>query len=82
LSILSSLQNIFEEVFDDPNLRITPETASHEIPEWDSVAQVKLVLSVEETFGIRLSSDEVTTIHSVGDFIRAIQRYKGENARS
>jgi acyl carrier protein len=77
MSTILQLSAIFQEVFDDPTLYLSKETCSDDLPEWDSVAQVKLVLAIEEAFSIRLTSDELTSIHTVGDFIAAIARQKG-----
>jgi acyl carrier protein len=77
MSALLQLTSVFQEVFDDAELTITPATNSHDIADWDSVAQVKLVLAVEEVFAVRFTSDEISNIHSVGDFISAVARQKG-----
>jgi acyl carrier protein len=77
MSILFQLNSIFQEVFDDPGLVVRPETCPNDIPDWDSVAQVKLVLAIEEAFAIQFTSDEVSSVSSVGDFIAALNKRKG-----
>jgi len=77
MSTLDQLNSVFQEVFDDPQLTVGPDTDSNDIPDWDSVAQVKLVLAIEEVFAIRLTGDEVSSIHTVADFMAAIKRQKG-----
>jgi acyl carrier protein len=69
------LQEVFRQVFDD-DAPITPETNRQSVAGWDSVAQVKLILALEEEFGIRFTEDEVSSIESVGDFLRAIEAAK------
>ena len=73
---LFAIQNIFREVFDDDSLVVTPETGGKDIDGWDSVAQVKLVLAIEEQFGFQFSEDEVSSIRSVGGFVEAVERRK------
>lgn len=80
MSAITQLNSIFQEVFDDPGLTLRPETGPSEIADWDSVAQVKLVLAVEEAFGIRFTTDEVTDLHCVGDFVTAVNKRKGTPA--
>jgi acyl carrier protein len=70
------LQNIFQEVFDDDDLEITDETFAKSLANWDSFAQVKLVVGLEEEFDIKFTTEEVATLSSVGDLKRAI-RAKG-----
>ena len=69
------LRNIFREVFDDDELVISDSTSKDNVMEWDSVAQVKLVLAVEDLLNIRFSLVEVTFISSVGDFKESINKY-------
>jgi acyl carrier protein len=71
------LQNIFREIFDDPQLTITPATSPRDIPIWDSVAQVQLILAVEEHFDVRFTTDEVASLKCVGDYVASIQRHSG-----
>jgi acyl carrier protein len=80
MSPLSQLNSIFQEVFDDPGLALKPETGPEEIPDWDSVAQVKLVLAVEDAFGMRFTTEEVASLHCVGDFIHALNKRQGNGA--
>jgi acyl carrier protein len=80
MSTLLQLSSIFQEVFDDPTLSVGEDTCSEDLEAWDSVAQVKLVLAIEEEFAVRLTSDDLTNIHTVGDFISAIAKQKGLSA--
>ena len=80
MSILFQLSSIFQEIFDDPRLVVRSETGPRDITDWDSVAQVKLVLAIEEAFAVQFTSDEVSSFHSVGDFIAALAKRKGATA--
>ncbi len=77
MPVINQLNSLFQEIFDDPALVVQPETSASDIAEWDSVAQVKLVLAIEEAFGARFTTDEVAALHCVGDFIAALNRRKG-----
>jgi len=77
---LFALQEIFRQVFDDDGLVVTPDTGRLDIAEWDSVAHVKLILSLEEEFGIRFTEDEVTSMQTVGDLLGAIETHQGRGA--
>ena len=60
------LQQVFREVFDDDTLVITPDTSYETLKGWDSMAQVKLIMALEEEFGIKLSTDEVVEATKLG----------------
>ena len=66
------LQDIFREVLDDPSLVIDEAMTSHD--DWDSVATVQIVLAAEERFGVRLKSDDVGKIKSVGDLLNLLKK--------
>jgi acyl carrier protein len=67
------LQNVFQEVFDDEDLEVTADTSAKTLPNWDSFAQVKLVVGLEEEFDVKFTTDEVATLSSAGELKRAIQ---------
>jgi len=69
------IRNVFREVFDDDEMIILDSTSSNDIEDWDSVAHIKLVLSLEQEFSIRLTIDEVASIKTVDDFKQSISRH-------
>jgi acyl carrier protein len=77
MSLINQLNSIFQEVFDDPNLVVNLGTSPREIADWDSVAQVKLVLAVEESFGVRFATDDVSSLDCAGDFLAVLSRGRG-----
>ena len=60
------LQALFRDVFDDDNLVISDNTSQSNLEGWDSFHQVKLVISIEEEFGVKLSIEEAISLTSVG----------------
>jgi acyl carrier protein len=72
--MIDQLTTVFRDVFDDPTLRIARHTCPRDLADWDSVAQVKLVLAVEESFGIELQTEEIAGLHCAGDFLTAIRK--------
>jgi acyl carrier protein len=75
LTISIKLRTIFRDIFDDDMMSISESTSKMDIEDWDSVAHIKLVLAIEDEFGIRMSTEEVSTIKSVAGFMVAIQRH-------
>ncbi|MGZ5127584.1 MAG: acyl carrier protein [Burkholderiales bacterium] len=65
--IHSRLQSIFRDVFDDAAIVITRATHSGDIPDWDSLAQINLVVAIEKEFGITMSLQDLATLTNVGD---------------
>jgi len=71
-SIRGRLNTIFQEVFDDDSIQIFDEMTAQDIDDWDSVAHITLVLSVEEEFGIQLNAVEVGKLENVGAMIKLL----------
>lgn len=65
MSLDSRLQTLFRDVFDDDTLVIDDNTSQSNLEAWDSFHQVKLVISTEEEFGVKLSIDEAIGLVSV-----------------
>lgn len=70
------VQRVFQEVFDDEHLEINDGLSTRTLPLWDSFAQVKLIVGLEEEFDVKFSTHEVATLGSVRDLKLAL-REKG-----
>ena len=53
--VFEKLNVIFQNNFDDENIRLTDETSSSNIEGWDSLEQINLIVTVEDEFGDRKS---------------------------
>lgn len=68
------LQSVFREVFDDSRLEISEATRKEDIPGWDSLADVRLIIGIEEEYRIRFTTPEIGRLHSVGDVVTVLAR--------
>lgn len=66
MSLDTRLETLFREVFDDDALIIDDSTSQSTLNGWDSFHQVKLVISIEEEFGVPLTIEEAIGVVSVG----------------
>jgi acyl carrier protein len=74
--VIARLQVIFDRVFMD-EVVVTPELTAADVPEWDSLSHVSLVLAVERDFGVRFGVGEVEATKSVGEFADLIIKRVG-----
>lgn len=72
MELLERLNEVFCEVFDDEEIRITPEMTANDIEAWDSLSHVNLIISIESEFSINFSQKELLTFKSVGDLLNSI----------
>ncbi len=70
-----SLEKILSEVFVYPEPSINDSLALKNIPSWDSLAHMMLIIRLEETYQIQFTGDEIADIKSVGDLRNTLQSH-------
>ncbi len=71
--IYARLAGIFEDVFDEDSIEITPELSAKDVDGWDSLMHVRLLLTVEKAFKIKFTTSEIGKLKNVGDLVALIQ---------
>jgi acyl carrier protein len=71
--IIEQVNEIFVEVLENQAIRINRETTAADVPEWDSLNHIMLVVEIEKKFKIRFSSGEVGGFRNVGEMCEAIR---------
>jgi acyl carrier protein len=74
--ILEVLTELFISFFDEDLIKLKRDTTSEDIEDWDSLAQVGIILSIEKKFGIKLNSLEVGKLENIGAMIDLIYEKK------
>ena len=70
--VMNSCIEIFRTVFSDDELIIEAATSASDISDWDSLAQIRLLMAMEQTFEIQFSLDEVEDLQNVADIVELI----------
>ncbi|MBI3878954.1 MAG: acyl carrier protein [Verrucomicrobia bacterium] len=70
---IAKLQGIFDSLFLDPP-RLTPALSAKDVPEWDSLLHISLLVAVEKAFNVRFRVGEVEATKNVGEFANLIVR--------
>lgn len=70
--ILETVGTLLREVLDKPDLKVDNSTSAEHVAEWDSLAQIRLVVSVEQKYGIQLKQHEIESAQSIGDLVNAV----------
>ena len=71
--IYARLTKIFEDVFDEDSIQVTPELSAKDVDGWDSLAHIRLILTIERAFKIKFSTSEVGKLQNVGELVALIQ---------
>jgi acyl carrier protein len=72
-NILEELQEIFRDVLDQPDLVLTRSSNASNVDDWDSLAHINLVTSIEKRYKIRFALGELQDLKDVGDMIDLIK---------
>ncbi|WP_322996998.1 acyl carrier protein [Castellaniella sp.] len=72
--ILVTLNDIFRDVLDDDDINITENSSAADYEEWDSLANVNLIVAAEMRFGVRFRTSEVEGLRNVGELIALIKK--------
>jgi acyl carrier protein len=71
--IYARLAEVFQDVFDEDSIMVTPELSAKDVDGWDSITHIRLMLTVEKTFKIRLSAPEIGKLGNVSDLVTLIK---------
>ena len=71
--IYARLGEIFQDVFDEDSIEVTPELSAKDVEGWDSLTHIRLILTVEKAFKIKFSTSEVGKLANVGDLVALIK---------
>ncbi|MGB8539364.1 MAG: acyl carrier protein [Acidobacteriaceae bacterium] len=70
--VLEQLQPIFEEVLDQPELRVTRNSNASNTENWDSLAHIDLMEMVQQRFKVKFALGELQDLKDVGDLVDMI----------
>ena len=71
--IIERMNPVFQEVFDDEELMVTPETTAADVENWDSLSNIRLMIAMENSFNVRLDAAEIAKLPDVGALAALIQ---------
>ena len=71
--ILDKLQPIFQDIFENDQLLITAESNADTVEDWDSLAHIVLIFTIEQEFEIKFALGELEAMKNVGDMVELMQ---------
>jgi acyl carrier protein len=77
-NLTNRIEALLVESLRVPPDQITPELAFGDLPQWDSMGHMEVMMALEAQFGIEINADTITTLTSVP----AITNYLQENGHA
>lgn len=70
---LTELADIIRSLVRDPNLELSEASTPDDVPGWDSMTHIALIVEAECRFGVRFHTAEIEELRSIGELIRHIR---------
>ena len=70
--IYDRLTDILRDVFNDNSLLATPELTAADVDGWDSFSHLRLMLTVERSFGVDFAASQMSSLKNVGELAELI----------
>ena len=70
----SRLEKVIREVFPIEAETIDENWTSDDIPDWDSVGHLNLIMEIEKEFDIKIEIEEMFEVEKLGDIIPILQK--------
>ncbi len=66
VEILERITGVVRDVLEDDAIVLKESTVASDVPGWDSLSHVEIIVAVEKQFKIRFTSKEIQTFKNVG----------------
>jgi len=77
MDVRDQLNGVFRRIFEDDKIEITNEMTAKDVPQWDSLSHINLIMEIEEEFNLRFTVDDIAGLKNVGEMIDLIRRKVG-----
>ena len=71
---IADFRMTLEDVLDQSGVAVGPETTAGDIEAWDSLNHARLLLRIEQRYGIDLPAGEIAEAENVGDLLTIVNR--------
>ena len=66
MDVMKELTDVFQMVFDDDSITLTPKMTADDLDAWDSMSHVTLLMAVEDHFDVVCENWEIMNLPDVG----------------
>lgn len=74
MSVIDRVRMLMADVLDVPIESLSADMDRESLPEWDSLAHLRLMTALEEEFGVRPSMSDIGNVHSFDDVVMLAER--------
>jgi len=70
--VIARIEPIFRDLFDEYDGPVVASLTAADVEQWDSLANVQLMVMVERAFGARFSTNDVIDLGNLGELAALI----------
>jgi acyl carrier protein len=70
--VYGGLTELLQDIFLRDDLIASPTLTAPDVPGWDSLKQIDVIIAAEQRFGIKFSSREIEELDDVGTLARIV----------
>ena len=74
---LTQVEQVIRDIVGDEEVSLALNTATSDVEGWDSLANVSIIFSLEEVFGVRLGDEVLAGFDTVGELVAMVDRARG-----
>ena len=71
---LEDLLPMFIEVLENDDIELNESTVAADIPDWDSLNHIYLVVAIEKQFKIKFTTHQIQSWQCVGDILNELNK--------
>lgn len=72
--VFAKISELVQNLFDEHEGEITPNMNASDVEQWDSLANVQLMVMVEQAFKIRFSTEQISSLKNLGDLTTLVMK--------
>lgn len=73
-AVTQKVVGLIAETLAVPDGKVSLDLSVGDIPQWNSMANVAIVIAIEDTFGIKIPSEDLFELTTVSAFIEEVWR--------
>jgi len=76
------VQDVFREVFDDPEMHLDDKTTANDVEGWDSLKHIDLIIALEKRLKVKFATAEISRLKedgaNVGSLLELVARKQNQ----
>ena len=82
MEISKELKQVILSTLNLTDFAIEKETYAYQVPGWDSLSHISIILNIEKIFKVKFNSREVAGLKNIGDLHDLVEQKTKENFKS